>query len=133
MRFEVLSAVWVMQDFRNREVWQANRRLTIAIYAAVRRFPPEERYGLAAQLRASVVSIGANIAEAFGRGTRADCARFLQIATGSGTETQHHLITALDLGYLTQAEFDELDALLGTVRRKLSNLLFRVRPSRVRR
>jgi four helix bundle protein len=122
-----------MQDFRNLRVWQASRQLTVAVSAAVRRFPIEERFGLAAQLRSSVTSIGANIAEGFGRGSRADSARCLQIAVGSGCETLHHLITALDLGYLNQAEFDELEGKLGPVRRMLTNLLFRVRPKQVER
>jgi four helix bundle protein len=122
-----------MQDFRNLQVWKASRRLTVAVYAAVRRFPVEERYGLSAQLRSSVNSIGANIAEGFGRGTRADCARFLQIANGSSCETQHHLTTALDVGFLSQAEFDDLNGEMSAVRRMLSNLLFRVRPNRGRR
>lgn len=122
-----------MQDFRNLRAWQASRQLTVVVYAAVRRFPIEERFGLSAQLRSSVTSIGANIAEGFGRGTRADTARCLQIAVGSGCETLHHIITALDLGYLNQAEFDALEDKLGPVRRMLTNLLFRVRPKHVRR
>jgi four helix bundle protein len=123
----------MMQDFRNLRVWQASRQLTVAVYAAARRFPVEERFGLASQLRSSATSIGANIAEGFGRATRADTARCLQIAVGSGCETLHHITTAMDLGYITQAEFDTLEEKLGPVRRMLTNLLFRVRPKQVRR
>lgn len=130
MSLEPGPSIWRMQDFRKLRVWQASRPLTVAVYSAVKRFPIEERYGLAAQLRASVTSIGANIAEGFGRGTRADTARCLQIAIGSGGETLHHLITAMDLGYLTQGEFDELEGKVGPVRRMLTKLLFRVRPRR---
>ena len=122
-----------MQDFRNLRVWQASRLLAIAVYAVVRRFPDEERYGLSAQLRSSVTSIGANIAEGFGRGSRADTARCLQIAVGSGCETLHHITTAYDLGYITEADFEALEKSLGPVRRMLTNLLFRVRPKQVRR
>lgn len=124
------SAVWSVQDFRNIEAWQLSRPLTAAIYAASKRFPPEERFGLTMQVRRSVSSIGANIAEAFGRATRADTARVLQTSVSEGNETLHHLITALDLGYLTQAEFDELVAKLEPVRQKLYNLLLRIRPHR---
>jgi four helix bundle protein len=117
-----------MQDFRKLKVWQASRPLTVAVYKLVRQFPVEERYGLAAQLRSSVTSIGANIAEGFGRATPKDTARCLQISVGSGCETLHHLYTALDLGYITESEFNEVeDAHLGPVRRMLTNLLFKVR------
>src|SRR6185295_18762221 len=98
-----------MQDFRKLRVWQASRLLTVAVYRLVRRFPVEERFGLAAQLRSSVTSIGANIAEGFGRATPADTARCLQISVGSGCETLHHIYTALDLGYITEAEFNEVE------------------------
>ena len=120
-----------MQDFRKLRVWPASRGLTVAVYSLVERYPVEERFGLAAQLRSSVTSIGANIAEGFGRGTPADTARCLQIGIGSGCETLHHLITAMDLGYITEAEFDAVENThLGPVRRMLTNLLFKVRGRR---
>ena len=120
-----------MQDFRKLRVWQAARRLTVAVYALVRKLPPEERYGLAAQMRSAVTSIGANIAEGFGRATPADTARCLQIGVGSGCELLHHLTTALDLGYITHTEFEETENThLMPVRRMLTNLLFKVRGRR---
>jgi four helix bundle protein len=118
-----------MQDFRNLEVWQLSRPLVVAVYKTLRTFPDEERFGLCFQLRKSVSAIGANIAEGFGRGSRADTARCLQIAISEGNETLHHLITAMDLEYLTPAKFDELEEKLGPVRRKLTNLLFKIRPA----
>ena len=121
-----------MQDFRKLRVWQASRLLAVAVYGAVKRFPVEERYGLSAQLRSSVTSIGANIAEGFGRATRADTARCLQIAIGSGCETLHHITTAMDLGYINQEEFDALEGQLGPVRRMLTNLMYRVRTKQER-
>ena len=123
-----------MQDFRKLRVYQAARVLTVKTYELANRFPKDERFGLVAQIRSSVTSIGANIAEGFGRATRADTARCLQISVGSGCETLHHATTALDLGYISQAEFDEYeDSHLGPVRRQLTNLLFRVRPNRGQR
>ena len=119
-----------MQDFRNIEAWQLCRPLTVAVYHATRRFPSEERFGLSLQVRRSVISIGANVAEAVGKATRKDAARCLQIAIGEGNETLHHLITALDLGYLTQSEFREVLAKLEPVRQKLYNLVLKIRPRR---
>ena len=116
-----------MQDFRKIEAWKLSRPLVVAVYSATRRFPIDERFGLTLQLRKSVSSIGANIAEAMGRATRADCARVLQTSVSEGNETLHHLLTALDLGYLAQAEFDEITALLEPVRQKTFNLLMSLR------
>ena len=50
----------------------------------------------------------ANIAEGFGRGTQGEFVQFLGYSIGSLDETQSHLCTAYDRGYLTKAEFGEL-------------------------
>lgn len=116
-----------MQDFRKIEAWQLSRPLVVAVYLATREFPSDERYGLTFQLKKSVSSIGANIAEAMGRATRADAARVLQTSVSEGNEALHHLITALDLGYLDEQEFNELMMLLEPVRQKTYNLLMSFR------
>jgi four helix bundle protein len=106
-----------MQDFRKVKAWQANRELTVMVYRLSGSWPREERYGLTAQARSAVVSIGANIAEGCGRATNDDTKRFFQIAFASGVELLHHLITALDLGFLKQADFNALEVKLESVRR----------------
>jgi four helix bundle protein len=116
-----------MQDFRKLDAWKLSRPLVVAVYEVTRRFPIEERFGLTLQLRKSVTSIGANIAEAMGRATRADAARVLQTSVSEGNETLHHLLTALDLGYLKEEEFENLVVLLEPVRTKTFNLLMKVR------
>ena len=116
-----------MQDFRKLRVWQANRELTVLVYRVTRDFPREERYGLTAQMRSAAVSIGANIAEGCGRGSRADMQRFVQIAIGSSVELLHHLITSLDLGFLAQDRFDEVERKNEAIRKMLSRLIGKLR------
>ena len=116
-----------MQDFRNIEAWQLSRPLVVAVYSITRKFPADERFGLTLQLKKSVSSIGANIAEAMGRASHADCARVLQTSVSEGNETLHHLITALDLGYIDQETFDDISGMLEPVRQKTFNLLMRFR------
>jgi four helix bundle protein len=48
----------------------------------------------------SADSVGANIAEAFGRGSHVDEARFLLFARGSANETQHWIERAFARGLL---------------------------------
>ncbi|MEX2179503.1 MAG: four helix bundle protein [Gemmatimonadaceae bacterium] len=116
-----------MQDFRKLEVWQLNRQVTVEIYRATAAFPATERFGLSAQMRSAVVSIGSNIAEGCGRGSTADTLRFFQMAFGSTTELLHQLITSGDLGFLAEDQLRHLDAGLETVRRKLAALMRRLR------
>lgn len=116
-----------MQDFRNLRVWQQTRELTRLVYTVTATFPATERYGLSAQMRSAAISIGANIAEGCGRGSSQDTARFLQVSFGSSTELLHHMITALDLGYLTRDAFDAMESRLDPVRRMLARLMSRLR------
>ena len=50
----------------------------------------------------------ANIAEGQGRRTDKDFAHFLNISLGSVAETKSHLYLALDVGHISQSQFDDL-------------------------
>ncbi len=83
-----------MQDFRKLKVWSKAHVLTLDVYKASEAFPREEIYGLTSQLRRASVSIGANIAEGTCRKGDVDFARFLQMAAGSASEVEYHLLLA---------------------------------------
>lgn len=112
-----------MQDFRDLKVWQRAHEATLAVYRATSTFPREELYGLTSQLRRSAASVAANIAEGRCRGSDAEFARFLQIALGSASETQYHLILAHDLGYVGDTSFEPLFQLSDDVKRMLTSLI----------
>ncbi|HLF93255.1 MAG TPA: four helix bundle protein [Planctomycetota bacterium] len=118
-----------MQDFRKMKVWQMAHATVLGIYSLSRRFPPEERYGITAQLRRSAVSIGSNIAEGRGRGGDLDFAHFLQNALGSANEVQYLLMLARDLDLLARPDFARIDPRLEEVRRMLLALLRKLRGS----
>lgn len=88
-----------MQDFRRLSVWQKSHELVLETYRVSRTFPKDELFGLTSQLRRSVSSIGANIAEGCGR-TQAEFVHFLQVGFGSASEAEYHLLVAKDLGYM---------------------------------
>ena len=52
-----------MQDHRKLIVWQRAQEKCVELYRFSADFPPEERYGMTAQLRKAAVSVGSNIAE----------------------------------------------------------------------
>lgn len=86
--------------FRDLEVWKKAHALVLATYKmTAAQFPREELYGLTSQLRRSMVSVPANIAEGFSRRGKSDKARFYNIAEGSTEESRYYLILAHDLGY----------------------------------
>ncbi|HXJ93219.1 MAG TPA: four helix bundle protein [Terriglobia bacterium] len=71
--------------------------MTLNIYKATRTFPRDELYGLTSQTRRAAASVAANIAEGCGRMGGAEFSRFLQIAMGSASELEFHLLLAHDL------------------------------------
>jgi four helix bundle protein len=83
-----------MQDFRKLKVWEKSHNLTLEIYKSTESFPGSEIYGLTSQTRRSCSSIPANISEGCGRKSAAEFARFLQIAMGSASELEYHLLLA---------------------------------------
>jgi four helix bundle protein len=97
-----------MKDFRKQKVWQRSHLLTLDVYKATSKFPREELYGLTNQIRRSCASIPANIAEGCGRDSEADFCRFLQIAMGSATELEYHLLLSYDLGILDDFNYEKL-------------------------
>jgi len=111
-----------MQDFHQLDVWTLSHSLTLNVYRATATFPGDERSGLTSQLRRSCSSIPANIAEGCGRDSSADFARFLQVALGSASETEYHLLLSRDLRYLGDEPYRELELQVQRVKRMLSGL-----------
>ena len=65
-------------------------------------FPSDEKWALASQLRRSVQSIPANIAEGYGRYNFQETIHFCYIARGSMAETKTHLVFAHRMDYIDE-------------------------------
>src|SRR5246127_2023898 len=117
-----------MEDFKNLKVWVKAHQLTLTIYQTTRKFPRDEIYGLTSQTRRASASIGANLAEGCGRRSDPEMKRFVQIARGSASELECHLLLARDLQLLTVEEFKDLDAKVLEIQRMLAALTQRLEP-----
>jgi four helix bundle protein len=104
------------RTFQDLLVWQKAHRFVLEVYALTAAFPKQETYGLSLQMRRAAVSIPANIAEGFRRRSKADKARFMNMAEGSVEECRYFLILAKDLGY---GDVEKLSAILQEVSRLL--------------
>ncbi len=109
------------------KVWWRGHRLTLDIYEVTAGFPREEIYELAAQLRRSCASVPANIAEGCGRSGDAELARFMQIAMGSASELEYHLLLAQDLNFLDNSDYEKLSGRVVEVKRMLSTFINKLR------
>ena len=115
-----------MKDFRDLKVWEKAHAVTLEMYRVTNSFPRDERYGLTSQIRRCSASFAANIAEGCGRRGNGEFHRFLQVASGSASELDYHLLLARDLCFLGNDQYGSLAKQLGELRRMLTALILRV-------
>ncbi len=113
----------VINGYRDLLVWQRAMDLVIEAYGLTKRFPGEERYALAQQLRRAAVSVPSNIAEGHGRKHLGDYVRHVSIARGSLMEMETQLLIAGRMGYISNGEEERVIAQTSEVGRMLSGLL----------
>lgn len=88
------------------EIYRLANGLTVKVYKITSNFPSSEKFGIVDQLKRAVASIGANIAESFGRYHHKDKVNFLYHARGSLFETQHFLYLSKELNFIKEKELD---------------------------
>jgi four helix bundle protein len=108
------------RPIRKLDVWRLAMDIVVEVYRVTRVFPPEEKFGLTAQLRRAAIAIPSNIAEGRSRLGSGEFRRFVSIARGSGGEVETQLAVAVALGF---ADARELKPLLSQLDR-LSKMLF---------
>jgi four helix bundle protein len=112
-----------MRNYRDLQVWKKAHDLTLELYRVSQRFPREEMYGITGQLRRAAVSIGANLAEGYGRRTSNELARFVRVAMGSASELDYHILLCRDIGLMSSDDFSISTAKLTEVRKMLTSFL----------
>lgn len=113
-----------MRDYKKLEVWKKADTMYLFVKKSISiKFPKEERFELTSQLLRAALSVPLNIVEGCGRMTDKDFAHFLDNALGSLNETDYCCFVAMECGYITQAEYDEVIRLIGDTRGLLINFL----------
>ncbi|MGE0590769.1 MAG: four helix bundle protein [Cyclobacteriaceae bacterium] len=98
-----------VENFRALEVYKQSRILSNQIFLITRGFPKEEMYSLTDQIRRSSRSVGAQIAEAWGkRRYEKHFISKLTDADGEQMETQHWIEVSLDSKYISKDEATQL-------------------------
>jgi four helix bundle protein len=100
-----MSALPYASSFRDLIVYQKSRQLAGELFTLTRGFPREEAFSLTDQMRRSSRSIGAQIAEAWGKRRYEN--HFISKLTDADAEqyeTQHWLEIAADCGYIRREQ-----------------------------
>lgn len=117
-----------VSKFEELIAWQKARALANAIYQVTRTGDFSRDFGLRDQIQRASVSVMSNIAEGFERGSQADFHRFLVIAKASCAEVRSQLYLALDIGYLENADFNQIMTLANETSKVIGGLRRSVDP-----
>ena len=112
------------RSFKDLRVYQKARDVSRAVFKLSKAFPREEMYSLTDQMRRASRSVGAQIAEAWGK--RRYEKHFVSKLTDSDAEqmeTQHWVGEALDCGYLSPANATQLNSDLEEIGRMLNSMM----------
>jgi four helix bundle protein len=106
------------------QIWQRSLEFAKLVCKGILpQLPSQEQWALVRQLRRSVQSIPANIAEGYGRYYFQQGVRFCYIARGSLEETFSHLALAYKLEYLPDETYKSLTAEIQELRRMLNGYI----------
>ena len=112
-----------IERFEEIHSWQKGRELCKLIYSVTREAAFGRDYGLRDQIRRAEVSIMSNVAEGFETQNNRTFIRHLYIARGSAAEVRVQAYVALDQGYITREEFDQVYNLSKDIARLLTRFI----------
>lgn len=100
----VISNQSSKMHFYDLDIWKESNVLCVEIYKMTEEFPKRENYAIIDQIRRASSSVGANIAEGFGRFHYKEKIKFYYNARSSVCEVQNFLFLSLDLGYVKKED-----------------------------
>ncbi|MFH1370885.1 MAG: four helix bundle protein [Planctomycetota bacterium] len=112
-----------IKTYRDLQIWQIGIEIVTDIYGVTKKFPKEETYGLASQMRRSAISIPSNAAEGFKRFHNKEYKQFLYISSGSCGELETQVTIARKLDYIDEQQETALLEKLDHVGRMISSLI----------
>lgn len=111
-----------MFSFQSLNVYIESKKLVKLIYKTLETFPNAEKYALCDQLRRAVISVPSNIAEGLGRSSIKEQIHFFEISYGSLMEVLCQIEIAMELDYITNEDYRELENKIVIVAKLLSGL-----------
>ncbi len=112
-----------MRDHTKLRAFELADDVAMLTYRVTRRFPKEEIYGLAAQMRRAAVSVPSNIVEGCARESQGEYLRFLEIAFGSLRELHYQFNLARRLDYTDDSVVPECNSKMAEAEKVLGALL----------
>ena len=117
-----------ISSYRDLIIWQHSMDTTELVYEFAAQLPTEERFGLVSQMCRAAVSMPANIAEGWGRGTSSDrqLLSYLRITRGSLYELETHLELARRLYRKLRLDPAPITTRLTSIARMLNRMISKI-------
>lgn len=109
--------------YRKLIAWQKANILAHLIYDLTSAFPKDELFSLTSQMRRAALSVCANIAEGYSRGTKKDRKHFYQISSGSLTELEFFIDFAYEREFITTPNYEKIIVIHTETARVLNGLI----------
>jgi four helix bundle protein len=116
-----------IKTYRDLIVWQKSIKLVTEIYTITNKYPKNELFCLTNQIRRCAISIPSNIAEGYGRNSKQEYIRFLNISMGSLFELQTQLEISLNLNFLEKTDYIKIYDDTKEIERMLCSLLIKLK------
>ena len=121
-----------VQGLETLEAWKKSKALAVKVYREILPLlPAEEKWNLNQQIRRSVSSVPANLAEGHGRFYYQENVRFCYVARGSLTETYSHITLAHELGYIPADRYKEVRELVEELARIINGYVAYLKNSKI--
>ncbi|MEE9311202.1 MAG: four helix bundle protein [Planctomycetota bacterium] len=117
------------ERYQEINAWQKARVLMQKVCDLFRDDKLRREFWIKDQMLRSTLSIMNNIAEGFGRSSKKEFARFLDIAKASALETQSMVYVVQDIGHVSEATTEGIYTLADEIIRMISSLTRYLRQS----
>ncbi len=97
-----------IERFEDLKCWQEARKLVKMVYQATNEGAFAKDYDMRSQIRRAAISTMNNIAEGFGRYSRKEFIRFLEMSFTSANEVKSICYAAIDITYLTEENANQI-------------------------
>ena len=112
-----------VKRFEDLECWKEARNLVKLVYRLTKKDVFRKDFELVSQVKRSIISSMANIAEGFHRNSSKDFLRFLDYSRASIAETISHMYVALDQNLINESEMIIVKQQADIVWKKVNGLI----------
>jgi len=116
------------KSFRDLKIWHKAAAIFDMVCEDVKKWPSNKvANSIVYQLIRAAGSIGANIAEGYGRGLPGEFEQFLRYARGSAAETDNWLNNALKTGFITGERYSEYAVIFTELSKMIGSFIGKLR------